>query len=40
VSTIVPTPRLLSARSNTVSPITGLRGLRPTIIGRDLPIDA
>jgi hypothetical protein len=29
----------LSARSRTVSPITGVRGLRPTIIARRLPID-
>jgi hypothetical protein len=39
VSTMTPTPCLLPARSRTVSPITGVRGVRPTIIGHDHPID-
>src|SRR5246127_2386935 len=39
-STMTPIPCRLSARNRTVSPITGLRGLRPTIISPYLLIAA
>jgi hypothetical protein len=40
VPTMMPAPHAWSARDSTVSPMTGMRGLRPTIIFAPHLVDA
>jgi hypothetical protein len=37
---MMPVPRLWSARHSTLSPMTGIRGLRPTIMAGSPQVDA